>query len=191
MNSADHNCAENGGSVEVPDDPNARSMLALMYDELRRLAAGYLRSERPDHTLQPTALVHEAYLKLLNQTSAAWRDPRQFRALAATAMRQILVDHARRRRSAKRGGAAQRITLDEALTPSSGQDVQLLALDEALGRLNALDKRQGRVVELRFFGGLTNEEVAEVLGVSRATVANDWTVARAWLSREIDQDEQE
>lgn len=177
--------------MDATVDPSAPEMLALMYDELRRLAAGYLRGERPDHTLQPTALVHEAYLKLLHQTGAMWRDPKHFRALAATAMRQILVDHARRHRAAKRGGDAQRITLEEALTPSAGHDVQLLALDEALDRLNALDKRQGRVVELRFFGGLTNEEVAEVLGVSRATVANDWTVARAWLSREIDQDEQE
>src|SRR5262245_56205841 len=178
----------NLGAMVTPSvgDPQADSaLMTLMYDELRRLAAGYLSSERPDHTLQPTALVHEAYLRLIDQTGTALGDPKQFRALAATVMRQILVDHARRHRSLKRGGGRQRITLDAAVAPDSGRDVELLALDEALRQLNALHKRQARVVELRFFGGLTNEEVADVLAVSRATVANDWTVARAWLSRQM------
>ena len=170
-------------ALQTPDP----ALMTRMYEELRRLAASFLRQERAGHTLQPTALVHEAYLRLIDQTDTTWRDPKRFRAFAATIMRQILVDHARRHGARKRGGNFQRVTLDEAVAPSiNHRHIELLTLDGALRRLTALDERQGRVVELRFFGGLTNEEVAEVLGVSRATVANDWTVARAWLSREID-----
>lgn len=170
-------------ALQTPDP----ALMTRMYEELRKLAAGFLRNERAGHTLQPTALVHEAYLRLLDQSGTTWRDPKQFRAFAATIMRQILVDHARRHGARKRGGNLQRVTLDEAVSRQiSHRHIDLLTLNEALGRLTALHERQGRVVELRFFGGLTNEEVAEVLGVSRATVANDWTVARAWLSREID-----
>jgi RNA polymerase sigma-70 factor, ECF subfamily len=176
------------GTLEKSDP----GMLALMYDELRRLAASFLRSERPDHTLQPTALVHEAYIKLLNQTGTRWRDPKQFKALASIAMRQILVDYARSHKAIKRQGrwGGQQVDLDEAVAITKNPNlpgIEILALNDALERLFTLDERQARVVELRFFGGLTNEEVADVLEISRATVVNDWTVARAWLSREINQ----
>jgi RNA polymerase sigma factor (TIGR02999 family) len=159
---------------------------------LRRLAASFLRTERPDHTLQPTALVHEAYIKLLNQTGDRWRDPKQFKSLASIAMRQILVDHARSHKALKRKGRAggQQVDLDEAAAITRNPDlpgIEILALNDALERLFTLNERQARVVELRFFGGLTNEEVADVLDISRATVVNDWTFARAWLSREINQ----
>jgi RNA polymerase sigma-70 factor, ECF subfamily len=176
-------------------DQSDPGMLALMYDELRRLAASFLRSERPDHTLQPTALVHEAYIKLLNQTGAKYRDPKQFKALASVAMRQILVDHARAHKAIKRQGrnAGQKVDLDEAAVITRNPNLpglEILGLNDALERLFTLNQRQARVVELRFFGGLTNEEVADVLDISRATVVNDWTFARAWLSREINQTSQ-
>jgi RNA polymerase sigma factor (TIGR02999 family) len=156
-------------------------MLPLVYQELHRLAAHYLSRERPDHTLQPTALVHEAYLRLVNQRDVDWRNRAQFLGLAAGMMRRILVNYARDRAAAKRGGAREQVSLSLVDAPSGGADVELIALEEALERLAALDPRKARVVELRFFGGLTMEDVAEVLSVSRPTVERDWSFARAWL----------
>jgi RNA polymerase sigma factor (TIGR02999 family) len=156
-------------------------LMPLVYDELHRLAHHYMSRERPDHTLQTTALVHEAYLRLVDQTHVRWQNRAHFFGIAANLMRQILVNHALRHRAAKRGGAAYKLTLDEAVAVSEEPDVDLLALDEALTRLAALDARQARIVELRFFGGLTVEETAEVLNVSPATVKREWNVAKAWL----------
>jgi RNA polymerase sigma factor (TIGR02999 family) len=156
-------------------------MLPAVYSELRRLAAHYLSQEPVGHTLQPTALVHEAYLRLIDQRQADWRNRAQFLGLAAGMMRRILVNHARDRRARKRGGAAERVSLSLIEAPSGRPDVELIALEEALERLAALDPRKSRVVELKFFGGLTVEEIAEVLQVSRATVEREWSFARAWL----------
>ena len=158
-------------------------LLPLVYAELRDLAARLLRSERSDHTLQPTALVHEAYLRLVDQRVGTWENRAHFLGIAAGAMRRILVDHARRRGTAKRRGA--RVTLDDAVAPATGPSVDLVEIDAALARLADLDPRQARVVELRFFGGLTVEETAAVVGVGTATIKRDWTVARAWLHREL------
>ena len=158
-------------------------LLPLVYAELRDLAARLLRNERPDHTLQPTALVHEAYLRLVDQRVGTWENRAHFLGVAAQAMRRILVDHARRRNAAKRGGP--KVTLDEAVAPGTGASVDLLEIDAAVQRLATLDQRQGRVVELRFFGGLSVEETATVLGVGTATVKRDWAIARAWLHREL------
>ncbi len=160
-------------------------LFALIYDELRRIAAGLLRRERPEHTLQPTALVHEAYLKLVDQTRIRWQDRAHFLGIAARAMRQILVDHARGRAAKKRGGGRQRVTLDEGLLAEEGKELELLALDDAMTRLAGFDERAARVVELRIFGGLTVTEIALVLGVSKRTVDGDWSVARMWLAREL------
>lgn len=157
----------------------------LVYDELRRLAGRYLRAEGEGHTLQPTALVHEAYLRLVGQRNVDWRNGAQFLGVAAEMMRRILVNHAVARRTAKRGGDAPRVALDETLRVLEADDVDLLALDGALEVLATVDARASRVVELRFFGGLGIEETAEVLGVSPATVKRDWSVARAWLRREL------
>ncbi|HEY0404844.1 MAG TPA: sigma-70 family RNA polymerase sigma factor [Pyrinomonadaceae bacterium] len=172
---------------EVSDgdrDAPAR-LMPLVYHELRRLADHYLRQERPDHTLQPTALVHEAYLKLIDQRRVDWQNRAHFFGVAAQLMRRILVDHARRHRASKRGGFQQKLTLDEAADYSQPRDVDLIALDDALNALAQLDARQSRIVELRFFGGLTIEETAEALSVSTATVKVDWNMAKAWLRREI------
>jgi RNA polymerase sigma-70 factor, ECF subfamily len=156
-------------------------VLPLVYAELRRLAAGYLSREGVGHTLQPTALVHEAYLRLVDQRQVDWRNRAQFLGIAASMMRRILVNHARDRRAAKRGGDAERVSLSLVDAPSGGPDVDLIALEDALGRLAALDPRKAQVVELKFFGGLTVEEIAEVLQVSGATVEREWSFARAWL----------
>jgi len=156
-------------------------VLPLVYGELRRLAAGYLSREGVGHTLQPTALVHEAYLRLVDQRQVDWRNRAQFLGIAASMMRRILVNHARDRVAAKRGGDAERVSLSLVETPSGGADVDLIALEDALGRLAALDARKAQVVELKFFGGLTVEEIAEVLQVSGATVEREWSFARAWL----------
>ena len=156
-------------------------VLPLVYGELRRLAAGYLSREGVGHTLQPTALVHEAYLRLVDQRQVDWRNRAQFLGIAASMMRRILVNHARDRRAAKRGGDAERVSLSLVDTPSGGSDVDLIALEDALHRLAALDPRKAQVVELKFFGGLTTEEIAEVLQVSGATVEREWSFARAWL----------
>ena len=160
-------------------------LLPLVHDELHRIAAGYMRRERADHTLQPTALVNEAYLRLVDQRDVEWRDRAHFLGVAAQLMRMILVDHARARRAAKRAGGAERVSLDDTVIVVGERDVDLLALDEALGRLAALDPRLCRVVELRYFGGLTTRETAEVLGVSTATVEREWATARGWLRREL------
>jgi RNA polymerase sigma factor (TIGR02999 family) len=169
-----------GGDKDAP----AR-LMPLVYDELRRLADHYLRQERPDHTLQPTALVHEAYLKLIDQTRVDWQNRAHFFGVAAQLMRRILVDHARRHRASKRGGLRQKLTLDEAVDYSQPRDLDLVALDDALNALAQMDARQSQIVELRFFGGLTIEETAEALGISPATVKVDWSMAKAWLRREI------
>lgn len=162
-------------------------MMPLVYDELRRIARYYLDRERSDHTLQPTALVHEAYLRLVDQHSVNWKNRAQFLGVAAQMMRRILVNHAEARNAAKREGYANRVTLTpgvdaEAIAKS---EVDILALDGALNRLADLDVKQAKVVELRFFGGLTIEETAEVVGVSPATVKREWTIARMWLLREL------
>ena len=157
----------------------------LVYGELRRLAARYLRKERPDQTLQSTALVHEAYLRLIDAKDVRWQSRAHFFAIAANLMRRILVDHARRRDAEKRGGSQILLTLDDAFAVTKETDVDLLAIDEALNRLAVIDAQQARVVELRFFSGLTVEETAAALGISPKTVKRDWSVARAWLRREI------
>ena len=162
-------------------------LLPVVYQELRRVAAGYLRRERPGQTLQATALVHEAYLRLLREQHVSWQNRAHFCAIAANSMRQILVERARARNAAKRGGGFQRITLDDALAPAEAAGIDVEALDQALARLAQLDADQARLVELRYFGGLTIEETAEVLGVSPATVKRSWTVAKAWLKKELDQ----
>jgi len=159
--------------------------MGRVYDELRRLASGQLRHERGNHTLQPTALVHEAYMRMASHDGPFWKDPIQFRAVAAGVMRQVLVDHARRRGAGKRGGGMQRVVLDEAVTPMAEPELDVIALDEAIGKLAGRSERQARIVELRFFGGLTVDQAADLLGISRGTVMNDWTVARAWLQREL------
>ena len=161
------------------------ALTPLVYDELRRLAGRYLRRERIDHTLQSTALVHEAYLKLIDQRNVRWQNRAQFFGLAAELIRRILVDHARARQAAKRGGSAYKLTLDEALDASAPRDLDLVRLDDVLQGLAKIDHQQSRIVELRFFAGLTIEETAEVLGISPATVKRDWLVAKAWLRREM------
>jgi RNA polymerase sigma-70 factor, ECF subfamily len=160
-------------------------LLPLVYDELRRLAARYVGRERQPQTIQATALVHEAYLRLFKDERLKWENRAHFMGIAANSMRQILIERARARAAAKRGGQHDRITLDEAMVRAPEAPLDLLALDEALTRLAALDPQQARLVELRFFGGLTIEETAEALGVSPATVKRAWTAARAWLHREI------
>jgi len=160
-------------------------LIPLVYNHLYRLAAGYMRRERPDHTLQATALVNEAYLRLVSQEGRGWQDQAHFFGVAARLMRQILVEHARARGAQRRGGALQRIPLDEALEFSPEKSRDLIVLDDALESLEWLDPQQARVVELRFFGGLTVEETAEVLGISPRTVKRDWRVARLWLHHEI------
>ena len=166
-------------------DGAADQLVPLVYSELHDLAVHYMRGERDDHTLQPTALVHEAYMRLVDQRNASWQNRSHFFGIAAQAMRRILVDHARRKRAAKREGG-NRVTLDESVAEAPQRSVDLIALDDALNKLAALDPRQARVVELRFFGGLDIEQTAESLGISPATVKRDWTFARAFLQREMD-----
>jgi RNA polymerase sigma-70 factor, ECF subfamily len=167
------------------DHQTADRLFAQVYTELRARATGYLRRERRSHTLQPTALVHEAYLDLVDQTRVDWRGKVHFLAIAATAMRRILVDHARRRGAAKRGGDRHRIALDDNLAIESHRDVDLLALEDALTKLAKLDPRQTQMIELRFFGGLSVAEVAKVMGLSKRSVEREWTMVRAWLRREL------
>ena len=167
-------------------DPDALTkMMPTLYDELRRIAAAQMRRERYSHTLQPTALVHEVYLRLIDQATVPWRDRAHLLGVAARMMRQILVDHARRRAAGKRGGGEARVSIDEATVASVAPTLDVLALDLALNRLAALDERQARLVELRVFSGLTIEESAEVLGCSHATVSRAWRHAQAWLRREM------
>jgi RNA polymerase sigma factor (TIGR02999 family) len=167
-------------------DQSALAQLTpLVYEELRRLARRYMEQERPGHTLQTTALVNEAYLRLVDLKQMRWQDRAHFLAVAAQVMRRILVEFARRRRRHKRGGEAQRVSLDEALEVSQERAVDLVALDDALSALTRLDRRKSQVVELRFFGGLSVEETAEVLKVSPDTVRREWDKARAWLYQEL------
>ena len=160
-------------------------LIPVVYDELRRQASRYLQRERHGHTLQTTALVHEAYVRLIDQAGVRWQNRAHFFAIAAEMMRRILVDHARRRGAAKRGGDALKLTLNEDLNASGERDLDLISVDEALTKLAALDQQQARVVELRFFGGLNVEETAEVLGISARTVKRDWQVAKSWIRREL------
>jgi RNA polymerase sigma factor (TIGR02999 family) len=160
-------------------------LLAIVYAELRKIAAGYLRHERVDHTLQPTALVHEVFLRLAGQPTAQWHNRAHFVGVAAQLMRLVLLDHARARRADKRGGGALKVSLDVALTSARERDIDLLALDEALRRLEGVDARLCRVIELRYFGGLANREIGEALGISRATVDRELAAATAWLRREM------
>ena len=160
-------------------------LMPIIYDELRHQAARYLQRERDDHTLQTTALVHEAYVRLIDQVNVRWQNRAHFYAIAAEMMRRILVDHARKRSAAKRGGHTMKVTLNEALHASDEQNLDLIAVDEALSRLASIDQQQAKVIELRFFGGLNVEETAEVLGISERTVKRDWSVAKAWIRREL------
>jgi RNA polymerase sigma factor (TIGR02999 family) len=172
--------AVNGGAQPVRDE-----LMAHVYDELRRLAAGYLRRERADHTLQPTALVHEAYVRLAAQRGVDWRNREHFVGVAAEMMRRVLVDYARRHGRTKRGGGL-RLPLNEADGFAEGEADELVALDEALRRLARRHPQKSRIVELRFFGGLSIEETARILNVSDSTVERDWKFARAWLAREME-----
>jgi RNA polymerase sigma factor (TIGR02999 family) len=178
-------------SQETPDPKiSPEQLLPLVYDALRGRARSQLRRERADHTLQATELVHEAYERLADQTRVNWRGRTHFFAVAAQVMRRLLVDHARQRGRQKRGGGAQRVTLGGVADPA-GPDLgleELLSLDRALKKLADLDEREARVVELRYFGGLTAEEIASLLGVSERTVRNDWAFARAWLKRELSEE---
>jgi RNA polymerase sigma factor (TIGR02999 family) len=167
-------------------DQRARDeLMPLIYNELRRLARGYLRRERPDHTLQPTALVHEAFLRLIDQRRVNWQNRAHFFGAAARLMRQILINHAEARRAAKRGGEAERVSLHDVDRFTVEPEVDLVALNEALEGLEQIDPSQCRIVEMRYFSGLTIEEIAEVVGVSPATVKREWSTARAWLRREL------
>jgi len=161
------------------------ALMPLVYSELRRIASRYLQAERSDHTLQSTALVNEAYVRLTSQELPQWQNRAHFFAVAAQLMRQILVDHARRHRASKRGGHFYKLALEDAEEQQQPVDVDIIALDDALKSLAAMDSQQSRVVELKFFGGLSNEDTADVLGVSTSTVKRDWTTARAWLYREL------
>jgi RNA polymerase sigma factor (TIGR02999 family) len=170
-------------------DLEARDRLVpLVYKELKRRAAAYLRQERRDHTLQPTALIHEAYLRLTRCERVVWQNRAQFFGIAAQLMRRILIDHARQREAAKRHGAAVRVALDEAIGASLPVDCEVLLLNQALEELTELDRRQAEIVELRYFGGLSEMEVAMVLSLSRATITREWQSARAWLFRRMTQE---
>jgi RNA polymerase sigma factor (TIGR02999 family) len=173
------------GEIEEGNQDAASKLMDLVYEELHRRASHFMRRERPDHTLQTTALVHETYLRLVGQRRVSWRGRAHFFAVAAKLMRRILVDHARRHHRVRRGGARRKLALEEADLLCEPQAEELLALDEMLTRLSQVDPRQGRIVELRFFGGLTDAEAAKVLGISEKTVRRDWDVARAWLHGEL------
>jgi RNA polymerase sigma factor (TIGR02999 family) len=169
------------------DQTALEKLMPLVHSELRRLAGNYLRRERPGHTLQPTALVNEAYLRLVDQRKAKWQNRAQFYGIAAQLMRRVLVDHARQHKAAKRGGSDQkRLSITSAGALSDKPDLDLLALHEALEELATVDPQQSRVVELKFFGGLSIEEIAEVMNLGHATVERDWKMARAWLRRKLE-----
>jgi RNA polymerase sigma factor (TIGR02999 family) len=163
------------------------ALIPVVYDELRRQASRYLRRERPGHTLQTTALINEAYLRFVDQKTMKWQNRAQFFGIASQLMRRILVDHARAKHRAKRGGSDIRVSLTEAMALSSNQEIDLVELDEALNRLAEIDEQQSKIVELRFFSGLSVEETAAALNISPATVKRDWSMAKAWLHREINQ----
>ena len=168
------------GDLQARDD-----VLPLVYRELRRRATSYLRRERPDHTLQPTALVHEAYLRLAGEDRATWKNRAQFFGVAAQMMRRILVDHARERHSAKRSTSGLRVALDDRIGSTAPRDCEVILLDEALRELALVDPRQGQIVEFRYFGGMSEQEVADALSISRSTVTREWQTARAWLFRRV------
>jgi RNA polymerase sigma factor (TIGR02999 family) len=173
---------------ESIDPATVDELMPLVYDQLRRLARAYMSREAPGHTLQPTALVHEAYLRMVDSSGISWQGRTHFFAIGAQVMRRLLIDHARGRGRVKRGAEWQRVTFSEMLPHIRQHEIDLeglLAMNEALDRLARLDERQARVVELRFFGGLTAPEVAQLLGVSLRTIEGDWTHARAWLRREL------
>jgi RNA polymerase sigma factor (TIGR02999 family) len=172
-------------AVRNGDRTAEERLYEAVYDELHRIAARYMRRERPDHTLQVTALINQAYVDLVDQRDKDWQNRAHFYGVAANVMRRVLVDHARTHGTAKRGGRDQKVSLDHAVPLGEEQSDELLALDEALGRLEQVDPRQSKIVELRFFGGLTEEETAQVLGVSSRTVKRDWRLARAWLYGEL------
>jgi RNA polymerase sigma-70 factor, ECF subfamily len=166
------------------DESAPERLLPLVYEDLRRLARAYFADEKPEHTLQATALVHEAYIRLVNWENVSWQNRAHFFAVAAEVMRKILIDHARRKNAQKRDGG-QKILLDEAVSFSKNKELDLVKLDEALETLEKLDKRQAKIVELRFFGGLSIEETAYILKVSETTVKREWTFAKAWFQREL------
>ena len=174
-------------NLEFGDTSAVERLTSLVYDELRRLAGGILRRERPGHTLQATALVHEAYMKLVGQTKVSWQSRSHFLAIAARLMRQILVDHSRIHNAAKRGSGTPKVALEEALARADERPMEIIALDDALKTLQQLDARKAKVIELKYFGGLTGEEIAEVLEISTATVARELRMAQAWLARELKQ----
>jgi len=169
----------------VGDKEDLDKLMPAVYDELRRQAARYLRREQAGHTLQTTALIHEAYVRLVDQRNVQWQNRAHFFGIAAQMMRRILVDHARTKKRAKRGGSVIKVSLADATLPVNERDLDVVALDEALNRLAEIDEQQSRVVELRFFSGLTVEETAEVMHISPATVKRDWSMAKAWLHREL------
>jgi len=169
------------------DQEAAARLIPLVYDELRRIAAARLRHERPDHTLQATALVHEAYMKLADQREAKWQNRAQFFGVASQVMRRILVDYARRQKRHRRGGKQQKVALDEVVLVSAERTDELLAVNESLSRLEKLDPRQARIVELRYFAGLTIDEIAEVVGVAAKTVTRELNLAKAWLYGDLKQ----
>jgi len=168
------------GDVQARDD-----LVPLVYRELKRKAAAYLRQERLDHTLQPTALVHEAFVRLMGQERVTWQNRAHFFAIAAQMMRRILVDHARRHQAAKRPGVTLKVALDDKIGAEQPRDCELLLLDQALEELTRIDPRQAQIVELRYFGGLSEQDAAAVLSLSRATVSREWQTARAWLYRRM------
>ncbi|MEW6252886.1 MAG: ECF-type sigma factor [Planctomycetota bacterium] len=169
------------GTAGQPDAANVAQLVPLVYDELRAIAQKYMREERPDHTLQPTALVHEAYLRLVDQTRVSWEGRSHFLAIAARAMRRVLIDHARARARQRRVGRRKITGIDSEMLPTDFTQDELLEVHDALERLAAMDPRQAQVVEMRFFGGMTVEEIATALGVSKRTIEGDWRHAKAWL----------
>ena len=168
--------AISAGEISAPD-----RLLPVVYDELRRLAHGYMQNERSDHTLQATALVHEAYIQLVDWKNVSWQNRAHFFAAAAQMMRKILVDHAREKNALKRGGGLRTIALDDAISFPNHNNVDLISLDDAMTELNSFDPQQAKIVELRFFGGLTIEETAHAMDISDSTVKRDWQIAKAWL----------
>jgi len=179
------------GELDVGNDKAVADLVVSLYSELRRLASRYLRRERSDHTLQTTALVHEAYLRLADQREVRWKNREQFLGVAAQLMRRILVDYSRGHDAKKRGKGFEKVFLEEAADVSKGKGTDVIALDEALTRLSEFDPQQAHLVELRFFGGLSIEEAAGVLGVSRTTVKRNWNLSKAWLARELGKGDQQ
>ncbi len=171
--------------VSAGDESAPAKLLEMVYEDLRHLAGAYMRDERSDHTLQATALVHEAYLRLVDWENVTWENRAQFFAVAAQVMRRVLVDHARTKNAAKREGSQQKLALDEAVSFASEKEFDVLSLEDALSSLEKLDPRQAKIVELRFFGGLSIDEVAHVLKLSTTTIKREWTIAKAWFQREL------